>query len=63
MLKLTFHSLATLPANNSCCLRGLEGKTVILVDFSQVPCFLSPSPLSEKSLDEYVSNARARKIN
>ena len=34
MLKLTFHSLATLPADNSCCLRGLEGKTVILVDFS-----------------------------
>ena len=27
------------------------------------PCFLSSSPLSEKSPDEYVSNARARKIN
>ena len=27
------------------------------------PAFLSPSPLSEKSPDEYVSNARARKIN
>ena len=32
MLKLTFHPLATLPANNSCCLRGLEGKTVIFAN-------------------------------
>ena len=31
-------------------------------DIAVAPAFLSPSPLSEKSPDEYVSNVRARKI-